>query len=622
VQTNGITEAAMSWITILYVMMAGLSATIAGIYLAAWLLQRDTWAYLMFVLLALSIAGLAAAELWMLRAQTPGEYATALRWFQVPVWSGIVALASLVYLRLRPRLLWVGWLAVGLRSVALVATFVSGPNLNYAELTGIERVRLLGEPVALVRAGVPNPWMLTGQASLLFLLLFILDGGVSAWRRGEGVRSLGLTISIFVGVLVGTAQAVLVFWNFANLPILVTPLFLLVAAAMGSELSLGLLRAARAERDVRVMDAALSASEQRLSLAAEAADAGFWGLDGQSGEVWATAKTRELFALTPDGDLGRADFLKRVHRQDRARLEQLIEAALRSNDRFRTEFRVVDSAGRVRWLAGLGGSVCKTEAGPRTLMGVSVDTTERRAMVDDLRRQRVRLERASRAETLSELSASLAHELNQPLAMILTNAEAAQAILAQAPPNLTEVKAILADIVSADRRAADVIRHLRSLLDRGEPHREALLLDDAVHRVLQLFGNEIADQRVTVVTRLAADLPAAQGDRILIEQVLLNLLNNACVAVSGNPPGERRILIVTHADTDGVLVEVTDNGCGVPDPERIFEAFYSTTPGGLGMGLAIVHSIVNSHGGRVWAESASGRGATLRLSLPRHRAAP
>jgi signal transduction histidine kinase len=611
----------MSWITILYVMMAALSATLAGIYLAAWLMQRDAWAYLMFVLLALSIAGLAATELWMLRAQTPGEYATALRWFQVPVWFGFVALAGLVKLRLQPRFLWVGWLAVGLRTVALVANFVSGPNLNYAELTAIKHIKLLGAPVAQASAGVPNPWMLTGQASLLLLMLFILDGGVSAWRRGEGARSLGLTISIFVCVLVGTAQVVLVFWNFASLPILVTPLFLLVAAVMGSELSLGLLRAARAERDVQIKDAALSASEQRLSLAAEAADAGFWGLDGQSGEVWATAKTRELFDLPPDGDLGLADFLKQVHGQDRARLEQLIDAALRSNDRLRTEFRVVDSDGRVRWLAGLGRSVCKTEAGPRTLMGVSVDTTARRAMLDDLRRQRVRLERVSRAETLSELSAALAHELNQPLAMILTNAEAAQALLAQTPPNLTEVSEILADIASADRRAADVIRHLRSLLDRGEPHREALLLDDAIHRVLQLLGNEIDDQRVTVVTSLAADLPSVQGDRILIEQALLNLLNNACVAVAGNLPGERRVSIVTRAHADRVSVEVTDNGCGLADPERIFEAFYSTTPGGLGMGLAIVRSIVNSHGGRVWAESAPSGGATLRLSLPRHRAA-
>jgi PAS domain S-box-containing protein len=611
----------MGGITILYVMMAALSATIAGIYLAAWLMQREAWSYLVFVLLAVSISGLAATELWMLRAQTPGEYATALCWEHVPVWSGFVALAGLVYLRLRPRFLWVGWLAVGLQTVALVANFVSGPNLNYTELTEIGHVTLLGEPVAMAIGGVPNPWMLTGQAGLVSLMLFILDGGVSAWRRGEGVRSLMLTISVFVAVAVGAVQAVLVFWDFARVPILITPLFILVAAAMGSELSLGLLRAARAERDVQIKDAALSASEQRLSLAAEAAEAGFWSIDEPSGSVWVTPKTRELFGLAPVGDLSLADFLKRVHWADRARLHHVIEAALSSNDRFRSEFRVVDPDGGVRWLASLGRRVVNAEAGPNALMAISVDITSRKALLDDDRRQRTRLEHLSRAETLSEVSASLAHELNQPLAMILTNAEAAQALLAKEPPDLMEVGEILADIVSADRRASDVIRHVRALLGRGEPQREELALDDAIHRVLHLLGNEIDDQGVTVDLRLATDLPSVQADRILIEQVLLNLINNACDAIADNPPGERRVSVVTRAHADRVLVEVTDNGCGFSDPEAIFDAFYTTKPGGLGMGLAIVSSIVNSHGGRVWAESVPVRGTTFHVSLPRDGAA-
>jgi PAS domain S-box-containing protein len=610
----------MSWVTILYVAMAAFSATIAGIYLGAWLMQREAWSYLVFTLLAVSIACLAGTELWMLRARTPDEYASALRWYHVPVWSGFLAMVGLVHLRLRPRFSWVGWLAVALRTVSLIANFASGPNLNYLALTGLEHLDLLGEPVATV-TGVPNPWMLTGQASLLLALLFLLDGGITAWRRGDGMGSLVLTISLCFAVVVGTVQVVLVFWGLAQLPILVTPLFLFVALVMGSELSLGLLRAARAEHDVRIKDAALTVSEERLGLAAEAADAGFWSLDEQSGAVWATGKTRELFGLAPGGDLILADFLDRVHQQDRAPLKTLIETALHANERYRTEFRVVDRGGRIRWLAGLGRAVGPTEAGPRTLMGVAVDITTRRAMQDEVRRQRARLEGVSRAETLSELSASLAHELNQPLAMILTNAEAAQALLAQAPPNLAEVKDILADIASADRRAADVIRKLRSLLERGEPDREDVLLNDAIHRVIQLLGNEIDDQCVTLDLRLAADLPSVQADRILIEQALLNLVNNAFAAVADNPQPERRVSIATSAQADGVLVEVTDNGCGVLDPERIFETFYSTTPGGLGMGLTIVRSIVNSHGGRVWAESAAGGGASLHLYLPRDGAA-
>lgn len=609
----------MSWITILYAMMAALSVTLAGIYLVAWLMQRDNWAYLVFVVVSLSFIGVAATELWMLRAQTPQEYGIALRWFQVPIWTGFCAFVVLVYLRLRPRFLWVGALALGLRTVALVANFGPAPSVNYTELTGIKLVMLLGEPVTTV-TGIPNPWMLTAQASLVLLVLFILDGGISAWRREEDLRAPYLAIALLVVVVLGTVESGLVFWGFVQWPILITPLLLLISIAMGAELSFGLLRAARAERDVQTKDAALGLSEQRLSLAAEAADVGFWSLQVPTGEVWATEKTRELFALDHDRDLRLADFVERVHAHDRGGLARLIEEAVASNDRLRSEFRVVDSDGGVRWLAGLGRCVGKVADGPMTLMGVSVDITARKALLDRARRQRVRLESESRMETLSELSAFVAHELNQPLAMILANAEAAQGLLAKAKPNLTEVREILADIISADRRASEVIWHVRALLERGEPQRDEMLLEDAVRRVLRLLGNEIDEHGVSVELGLASDLPPVQADRILIEQVLFNLLNNACDAVTDNPPGERRVAIRTRLYGGTIMIEVTDNGCGLADPDIVFDPFYSTKPRGLGMGLAIVRSIVNGHGGRVWAQSAPGGGATFLISLPKDAA--
>ncbi|NMQ18083.1 PAS domain S-box protein [Candidatus Competibacter phosphatis] len=605
----------MGWITILYVIIGTLSATIAGLYLGAWLVQREAWSYLMLAVLEVSIVGVAGTELWMMHAQTPMDYATALRWFQVPIWSGFVALVGLVYLRLRPRFLVLGWLAVALRTLALAAAFGSGPNLNYAALTGIERVSLLGEPVAIA-IGVPNPWMAVGQASLVLAMLFIIDCGISAWRRGEGARSLALASALLVIVLIGTVQVVSVFWGFVRMPILITPLFLLLALVIGAELSLGLPRAARAERDLRLKDAALGLSEQRLSLAAEAADVGFWSLDARSKAVSATPKTRELFGLAPDGELALADFLKQVHPRDRACLEQLVEAALGTNERYRAEFRVLDADGGTRWLASLGRGVGESDGTSRTLMGVSVDITARMDQFDNICRQRTRLERLSRAETAAELSAALAHELNQPLGTILANAEAAQALLNGDSPDLDELREILADIASADHRAAEVIRHLRALVDRGEPQREPLRLDDAIVRVLELLGNEIDDLGVRVDLSLSPGLPPVQADRILIEQVLVNLVDNACAAVAENPAGQRRISVTARADAQGITVAIADNGCGLPDPQRIFDALYTTKPGGLGLGLAIVRSILSSHGGRVWAEPTPPRGATIAFSLP------
>jgi C4-dicarboxylate-specific signal transduction histidine kinase len=286
-----------------------------------------------------------------------------------------------------------------------------------------------------------------------------------------------------------------------------------------------------------------------------------------------------------------------------------------------SEYRLLDRQGSTVWWRDEGRVMPGPDGRARFVRGFVLDITEQKRAQKLARQQEERLQATSRLITMGEMASTLAHELNQPLAMILTNAEAAQALLAREPADLSEVRDILADIVSADRRAADVIRHLRGLLERGEPQREELLLDDAIHRVLRLIGNEVDDQGVTVNLSLVPDLPSVKADRILIEQVLLNLLNNACEAVAGNTPDERRVSIVTRVVGDDVLVDVTDNGCGLPDPERVFTPFYSTKPGGLGMGLAIVRSILESHGGSVRAESVPVRGTTVTLSLPTNGAA-
>jgi signal transduction histidine kinase len=254
----------MSWVTIIYAAMGGIAVTLAGIYLAAWLLLRRDATYFAFVTLAASAAGLAGAELWMMKAQTPQEFGEALRWYHVPIWTGFCSFAALVYLRLRPRFVWIGWLAVALRTASLVPNFASATNLNYTVMTGISQVQVLGESVTLA-AGEPNPWMLIGQASQLLALLFVIDGGVSAWRRGGPDRPLWLVIGLLALISIGTIQAVLVFWEVVEMPMLITPLFLLTAMAMAHELSFGLLRAERAERELAAKDAALLRSQLRLA---------------------------------------------------------------------------------------------------------------------------------------------------------------------------------------------------------------------------------------------------------------------------------------------------------------------------------------------------------------------
>lgn len=228
------------------------------------------------------------------------------------------------------------------------------------------------------------------------------------------------------------------------------------------------------------------------------------------------------------------------------------------------------------------------------------------------------LTHVARVTTLNELSGSLAHALNQPLATILSNAQAAQRYLAQTPPNLAMVEEILADIVAEDLRASEVIRRLRSLLRRGEVELAPLSLNDAIEEVLELVRRDFVERGLVVIHRLAPDLPELAGDRVEIQQAILNLVLNAADAMAELPPEKRRLRITTQRHGGGIRVTVQDQGCGLPaDPATLFEPFFTTKPNGLGMGLTVCRSIVDAHGGRLLAEPNPGEaGASFHIDLP------
>jgi C4-dicarboxylate-specific signal transduction histidine kinase len=250
-------------------------------------------------------------------------------------------------------------------------------------------------------------------------------------------------------------------------------------------------------------------------------------------------------------------------------------------------------------------------------MGATIDITVRKRAEEETARQRIELEHLSRVATLSELSGALAHELNQPLAIIMSNAEAAQLMLKSSRPDLEEVRAILDDIVDADGRAGAVIRRLRSMLKRGAPQRQPVVLAEIVQTVLDVVRADLLRRGVTLDVRLEAGLRKVSADRVPIEQVLINLINNACDAMARNPLGDRTLAIETVADGAMACVRIADTGVGLPeDPERVFDAFYTTKTEGLGMGLAISRTIVAAHGGRLVAQPNRPRGAVFTICLP------
>jgi PAS domain S-box-containing protein len=247
------------------------------------------------------------------------------------------------------------------------------------------------------------------------------------------------------------------------------------------------------------------------------------------------------------------------------------------------------------------------------------DMTERLRATEEIALRRSELAHLSRVGTLNELSVSLGHEINQPLQSILSNAQAALLFLANDNPNLVEVREILKDIVEDDRRIAAVVSELRDLLKKGESRIEALDINELVGSVLRLLNSELLMAGVAVTVALGDGLSSISGQRIPLQQVLLNLIINGCEAMAGVPREDRKLLLTTQMKDNSVLVQVIDSGHGIPpeDLEHVFDSFFTTKNKGLGLGLSVSRLIISSHGGRLWAAAShTGPGACFCFTVP------
>ncbi|MGE5161612.1 MAG: sensor histidine kinase [Betaproteobacteria bacterium] len=611
----------MGWFSAALLVIAASCLTLAAIHAHVWLRERRVTANGAFAVLAASVAGLAVLELQMVKAPDAASFGRWLWWYHIPVWTGLVSTVFFVRLHLRCGRAWLGWTAIGLRTLALVINLASSPNINYLELTGLDHVTFLGERLAWGR-GETNPLLVIAQASLVVLIVFVADAAWAAWGQGMRQRAVTIGASMVVFVSAGLTLAVLSYWGLAGLPALASIFFLPIVLFMGFDLSLELIRSVRLAAELDAKSMALQESEQKLAFAAEAARAGLWSVDRATGRLWATPQALSMFGLVADREHHVDEVLAPVHPDDRDRVRAFIAGPGSETDGTALEYRVVLPSGETRW-HGARGAAHVDPDGARMLMGATIDITERKRAEEQTARQRIELEHLSRVATLSELSGALAHELNQPLAIIMSNAEAAQVMLQRPDPDLDEIRAILKDVIDADERAGEVIRRLRGLLKRGAPQRQPVALEGLVQGVLQFVRADLLRRGVSLEFEFDAGGATVSADRVPIEQVLINLINNACDAMAGNAPGDRTLKISTWLDGRQACVCVADVGVGLPpDPERVFDTFYTTKPEGLGMGLAISRSIVAAHGGRLTGESTPPRGAAFTVCLPLMEATP
>lgn len=370
----------------------------------------------------------------------------------------------------------------------------------------------------------------------------------------------------------------------------------------------------------KLAERALRENDERMALAAAAANVGFWDYDVGTRRLWVTDQYRLIFGVTSDALLTGSRCVSMIHADDRKVAMRAFVDATQTGAPLEIEFRVVSPDGMTRDLSVRGRAERDLDGVVVRLIGLAIDVTERRRAEREATERRRELAHLARVATVNGLSGALAHELAQPLAAIMSNAQVAGRLLQKEPLDVPLLREIVQDIVSDDRRGAKVIRHLRSLLVNGEAPRETLDMRDVVLDVVSLQRSDLLEHEITLAIELPEEPAPIVGDHVQLEQVLLNLIVNARDAMTDMPANRRQLRIEVRQIDRFVRVRVTDSGVGIPRERltRVFDSFYTTKAHGLGLGLAICQTIIEDHGGKLWAAAEDG-GATLTFTLPTAR---
>jgi len=361
-------------------------------------------------------------------------------------------------------------------------------------------------------------------------------------------------------------------------------------------------------------------SEQRMIFTANKANIGFWHLDRATAKLWLSDTCRKLLGLPPPGgdELTQPAILSVIHPEDRPAVVESIRDAAYAGELALNEFRVVRSDGAIRWFRARSYAELSDEGRPVRIAGYLSDITVRKMAEAEAERQRREVAHLMRVSVLGELSGAIAHELNQPLTAILSNAQAAQHLLAQETPNINEIGATLADIVKEDTRASEVVQRLQGALKKGEIKTEPINVNKLVRSTVRLLHSELTDRKIKVELALTDGQPTTLGDPVQLQQLLLNVFMNAMEAMASVKSTRRLIAVSTHAAATGVELIIADRGRGIAAHEKnvLLQPFFTTKERGLGLGLSICSTIVASHGGEFSLTSNADGGATVIIRLP------
>jgi two-component system, LuxR family, sensor kinase FixL len=605
----------MSYVTVIWSVIASGSLLLALMYGCVWIMDRKAYASLAFAFEALSIVLSVIVELGMMHASSPEEWGEWVRWNQIPVFLRTAALVAFVRIYFGTGRTWLMVATIGSRLIIAIASFVMDPNFNFTRIDSIDKTQFLGEQVTTIGSAVTSPYQWLATVSVCLVLVFVADASISLWRQGtRDARRKAIVIggATFLSWAVGVTYTQIMVYQGARLPVLLSPPYLIMLAAMTFELSRDTLRASRLARELR-------ASESSLDLAASAAGLGMWSWEAKSNRVWISSRMPALFGISAGEPFDAERALSMIEPGDADQVERVWRQAIASGGAAETQFRIRASDGSTRWLLARGRAETDAAGKLASVQGVLRDVTDQQRAREENEELRRELAHAGRVSILGTLSSSLTHELGQPLAAILLNAETGEMLLDKPHPDVKEIRNIFADIVRDDRRAAEVIDGLRKFLKRREIDFARVQVETLIQDVATLLRSDAVVRNVTLECTGEPGLPPIRGDRVHLSQVLINVLMNGMDAVADLPPERRHVRLNARSDGNGnIELTVQDSGSGVAPGvmSRIFEPFFTTKATGMGMGLSVSRTIVQAHGGRLSVENSPGGGAIFRVLLP------
>jgi PAS domain S-box-containing protein len=574
-------------------MGASACLTLAIVHLVIWCKQTDQPAHLLFSVTAISVAAIAELELISMHAQSPEQLGRLIWWGQLPVFFTIVSIVGFVRLYFNAGRPWLGYAVCGLRLLALIINFFSVPNLNYKQITGLRHVMIFGRETISVAQGVENPWVRVSELSSLLLLAFVADASVTLWRRGHpGERRRAVIVggSMILFILVAAGTSALIEAGVMQSPYLISFSFLAIVAAMGYELSSDVVRAAQLARQLQASEVALRENEQRLSLAADAANLGIWIRDLAGDEIWATDKWRELFGLEKSERLNMHRFLQRLHPGDRDAVSQALTKALEGGGDYEKEYRIILPDGRIRWIASRGRVEFDAAGKPVLVRGASLDNTARKLAEEAAHDLSGRLIEAQEEHQM-QLARDLHDDLSQSLALLSIELE----MFGQSrPAERDQMKAFSAQVT---RLSLEVHRLSHEL---HPTTLEQLGLVAALRGFCEEFG--LAHKLAIEFTDQSVPQAVPQDTALCLYRIAQEALHN--VAKHSRAAATRVDLV---KDDGELRLTIDDDGVGF-DPKA--------TRANASLGLVSMSERARFVHGRLSVESHAGKGTRVEVHVP------